>query len=352
MANATSCIDPVNASLALWNQNVCDIEYLDLPIAHTVHLLIAGFYVVSGLAGVLFNLLLLVVHILLHDVLLDSSGIFLTNFICASFGVAFLQAPISASSSIAGRWFFGEFACTLYGFVGFTFGIGLIFSLGLLILDRHMEMSRKTTEKPLSTCSCLLLVIVKWLFVLLITVPPLTEKFGRYHLEPAGTACTIDYWHGNHRNYNAYILSVVVFAFVIPISIMLYMLVRIVRCTQTNEGWSLNSLQHHKASTKLSGYLLIAELVCWTPYSVLVLWTVVFPPSTINVYYTFIPSVFAKISPFVGAVMVWGFVPRVNAACRYVISGRKGARPSTLINNTKEAMEMEVVEPLKLVQED
>ena len=32
----------------------------------------------------------------------------------------------------------------------------------------------------------------------------------RYGLEPAGTACTIDYWHGNFRNSNNIIVVVVV----------------------------------------------------------------------------------------------------------------------------------------------
>ena len=43
---------------------------------------------------------------------------------------------------------------------------------------------------------------------------------GRYALEPSGTACTIDYWHGNFRNYNYYVLYLVIMAYMFPISAM------------------------------------------------------------------------------------------------------------------------------------
>ena len=35
------------------------------------------------------------------------------------------------------RWLFGDFGCQLYAFVGFHIGIGLIFSLGLVIVDGY-----------------------------------------------------------------------------------------------------------------------------------------------------------------------------------------------------------------------
>jgi len=316
-------------------------------IPYIFHVFVALCYISSGLSGVIFNGILLTVHILLRDVLLDGSGLLLANFIMASLGVAMLQAPVSSAASLAGGWFLGDFACTMYGFVGFTFGIGVIFSLSLLILDRHMVIS----SSPPSLGQSSLLVTVQWLFVLLLTVPPLTEKFGRYALEPANTACTIDYWHGNYANYYSYILSVVVLAFIIPISIMLYLFLKTVKNTQTNgntKGWDITSLQHHMATTKMVGCLLIAELVCWTPYAILVLWTVVFPPTTLNVYYTLIPSIFAKISPFVGAVIIWWCVPRVVSACDFVMSGRKGPRPATLRKNSKvDTIEMDEVRPLE-----
>ena len=39
-------------------------------------------------------------------------------------------------------------------------------------------------------------------------------------MEPSGTSCTIDYWHGNFRNYHNYVIFLVIFAYMLPISIM------------------------------------------------------------------------------------------------------------------------------------
>ena len=44
------------------------------------------------------------------------------------------------------------------------------------------------------------------------------------------------------------------------------------------------------------GILFITQMICWTPYAILVLWTVVFPPSSLNLYYTLIPPLVCKVS--------------------------------------------------------
>jgi hypothetical protein len=80
------------------------------------------------------------------------------------------------------------------------------------------------------------MMAVSWHLVLLFTLPPLFDIFGRFFLllpllvicfsclrfglEPAGASCTIDYWHGNFRNYNTFAMFLVVFAYIIPICAM------------------------------------------------------------------------------------------------------------------------------------
>ena len=39
---------------------------------------------------------------------------------------------------------------------------------------------------------------------------------GRMGLEPAGTMCTIDYWHGNFKNYRTYMVILILIGFIIP----------------------------------------------------------------------------------------------------------------------------------------
>ena len=66
----------------------------------------------------------------------------------------------------------------------------------------------------------MILIVCTWLLILFFVTPALTGIFGRYGLEPGGTSCTIDYWHGNIRNYHNYVIFLVIFAYMIPISVM------------------------------------------------------------------------------------------------------------------------------------
>ena len=54
----------------------------------------------------------------------------------------------------------------------------------------------------------------------LCTAPPAMGVMGRFGMEPCGTMCTIDYWHGNFRHYNLYMFTLTVLGFVVPIGLM------------------------------------------------------------------------------------------------------------------------------------
>ena len=43
------------------------------------------------------------------------------------------------------------------------------------------------------------------------------QPYSRFLLEPSGTMCTIDFWHGNVRNYHAYMAVLVVAGYALPI---------------------------------------------------------------------------------------------------------------------------------------
>ena len=82
------------------------------------------------------------------------------------------------------------------------------------------------------------MILISWMFTSLFVIPPYMDIFGmlrmihildicssklsegRFGLEPGGTSCTIDYWHGNFRNYNYYVLYLVILAYMLPISAM------------------------------------------------------------------------------------------------------------------------------------
>ena len=46
---------------------------------------------------------------------------------------------------------------------------------------------------------------------------------------------------------------------------------------------------------QVSTLLFAAQITCWTPYAVLVLWTLVFAPHSLNIYLTLVPSICCKV---------------------------------------------------------
>ena len=65
---------------------------------------------------------------------------------------------------------------------------------------------------------------------------------------------------------------------------------------ESHARWSITFTEHQAAVTKVCGLLFLVQISCWTPYSVLCLWTTILPPETLNVYFTLIPSIACKVS--------------------------------------------------------
>jgi hypothetical protein len=70
---------------------------------------------------------------------------------------------------------------------------------------------------------------------------------------------------------------------------------------------------------QMCGLLLVVQAVCWSPYSVLVIWTLIFPPSDISTHWTLLPPLMCKLAPFLNAAVIWQTLPRIRAAVRLAI---------------------------------
>ena len=134
---------------------------------------------------------------------------------------------------------------------------------------------------------------------------------------------------------------------------------------ESHARWSITFTEHQAAVTKVCGLLFLVQISCWTPYSVLCLWTTVLPPETLNVYFTLIPSIACKVSkitllcskiqtifsrqlsPILNATVIWWNLPRfvsnycihpnrsvfrVTAGYFYLKRGRAGQMPSELFD--------------------
>jgi hypothetical protein len=68
--------------------------------------------------------------------------------------------------------------------------------------------------------------------------------------------------------------------------------------------------------------LLVVQVVCWSQHAVLILWTVLCPPSTLNLYYTLIPPLVNMSSPLANAVIIWQYLRQLQKAYRSLFALR------------------------------
>ena len=118
----------------------------------------------------------------------------------------------------------------------------------------------------------------------------------------------IDLWH---PNYNSYMIIVGIYHNILSVetyndclSRRLAMFLKSVSQIQEKEShahWSITFTEHQAAVTRVCGLLFLVQISCWTPYSVLCLWTTILPPETLNVYFTLIPSIACKVS----RIIIW-----------------------------------------------
>ena len=91
----------------------------------------------------------------------------------------------------------------------------------------------------------------------------------------------------------------------------------------------------------------MVQIACWTPYAILVLWTIILPPETLNIHYTMLPSICCKViiwlflrllkllfqlAPVLNALLVWWNIPRVTSAYFYLKNGKMGSVPQEVFD--------------------
>ena len=220
-------ISPVDTLVDKWGYTdlLNEPQFEELP--YYIHIFVGSFITVLFILGGLACSGVICVHHKLSRYLIDPSGLLILNFLFTNLCTVTFQVPFSATSSFFGKWIFGDFGCKLYAALGFIFGIASIFSMFLLVIEffLHVEKTQYSVDyfsRSVKDRGFLHLkwICVQWILALMFTGPPLMGVLGRMHVSPFGTMCTIDYWHGNFKNYRIYISILIITAFTIPFAVL------------------------------------------------------------------------------------------------------------------------------------
>lgn len=196
-----------------------------------------------------------------------------------------LKTPIFIYNSFHRGFALGVWGCQVFSVMGTLSGIGASITNACIAYDRY-----KTIAKPLggrlSMKKALLIILIIWGYVMPWAILPTYEVWGRYVPEGFLTSCTFDYLTDTFDN-RMFVGTLFTFAYVIPMSLILYFYAQIVshvvahekalrdQAKKMNVESLRSNVDHQKASVEIR-IAKAAILICflfvasWTPYAVLV----------------------------------------------------------------------------------
>ncbi|OQR76027.1 visual pigment receptor peropsin-like [Tropilaelaps mercedesae] len=291
-------------------------QALSLDLTQSTHTAIGVFLTVSGLIGLLANVIVLVTFWRSLSSKLSPASIVLVNLTFSDVGILLMGFPFNATSHLAGRWLYGAIGCQVYGFCCFLFGTAHIGALSLLAYEQYRTISRMRPDAAPSQRyldrlqrTYIFYGIVIWMFAFIWATPPLFG-WSRYSLEPFGTACTID-WRQNTFEYKAYVVAYFIGGYLLPFTLIIFSFRRMVVIKRIykqefarrsiecrDKPTIIDSLKEQREEDLTMTCLLIVSsfLTTWTPYAVLCLWSVIWGPDTVPSLLMIGPNICAKAS--------------------------------------------------------
>jgi len=304
------------------------------PVNPMWHYLLGVIYIFMGVASFLGNGVVIYLYFKCKK-LRTPSNLLVLNLAIMDFFMLLSQFPIfSYNCFIGGIWAFSEFACTLYAIFGAITGMGSLWSHVFITYDRYNVIVHGVGGTPLSQGKAMAMVLFTWAYAVGVSTPPL-YGWGRFTLEGILDSCSFDYLSldFNNRSFGTFLF---VFCYCIPLSIIMYAYIFIVKTVVAHEAamkaqakkMNVSSLKAG-AGNEESAEMRVAKaavmnvtiwMLCWTPYCAIVVQGMWFDQSPITPIVTMIPALLAKTCACYNPMVYALAHPRFRAAMQENVS--------------------------------
>ncbi|XP_076022292.1 opsin 6, group member a [Genypterus blacodes] len=199
--------------------------------------------------------------------------------------------------------------CQVDGFFTLLFGLASINTLTVISVTRYIKGCHPNKAHCISINTIIVSLIFIWTGAFFWSVSPLLG-WGSYTDRGYGT-CEIDWSKANYSTiYKSYIISILVFCFVIPVTIMFSSYVSIINTVKSTNAMSADGYltdrqrQVEKDVTRISIVICTAFIMAWSPYAVVSMWSAwgFHVPSTTSI----ITRLFAKSASFYNPIIYFG----------------------------------------------
>ena len=193
--------------------------------------------------------------------------------------ISILVAPFGLASSVSGRWSSGRGGCVWYGFVSTWMGLASILQLAGIAAERYFTLCHPNLRWSHSYKQYTRLFIVfAWIISGITATLPLFG-WSKYDFEGSGLYCSI-VWSASTLNYGSYSLFLLIFYFLIPLSLIIYFYTKVyfavrLLSSEAVSLWGVRDMATKKsyiAQVKVARQLVILTamfLFAWTPYAVM-----------------------------------------------------------------------------------
>uniref|UniRef100_A0A3P9PT26 Opsin 8, group member b n=1 Tax=Poecilia reticulata TaxID=8081 RepID=A0A3P9PT26_POERE len=226
------------------------------------------------------------------------------NLAVTDLGMAVTMYPLAVASAWSHHWLGGDVSCVYYGLAGFFFGIASIMNLTIL---------KNITLYPLwLSRGVKMLCMWTWLYALIWALFPILG-WGRYGPEPFGLSCSLAWGQMKHEGFsfydkhNAHILT--------SAKCFGNLLVRITLSRPLNQKQQQKSVNAavgffftvSDVLLQIAVLISVGFVVCWTPYGLVSLWSVLNDSSKIPPEVSLLPCMFAKSSTVYNPLIYYFF---------------------------------------------
>lgn len=165
------------------------------------------------------------------------------------------------------EWPFGLFLCKAVNTMSNMNFYSSIYFLTLVSIDRYLALVKTMSLGRMRRTACAKWnTFVVWLCALLICSPVTVFRNLQYYEEYNVTACILVYPNSYWEPVNNCLLNIV--GFVIPLCVITFCTVHIVKALQSSELQKLKLVQTERRATMLVLAVLVLFIICWLPFQV------------------------------------------------------------------------------------
>ncbi|CAL8390146.1 unnamed protein product [Arctogadus glacialis] len=199
--------------------------------------------------------------------------------------------------------------CQVDGFFTLLFGLASINTLTVISVTRYIRGCHPNKAHCISINTIAISLLCIWMGALFWSAAPLLG-WGSFTDRGYGT-CEIDWSKANYSTiYKSYIISILISCFVVPVTIMFFSYVSIIKSVKNTNAMSADGyLTSHQRTverdvTRVAIVICTAFVLAWSPYAVVSMWSACGfqVPNTTSI----ITRLFAKSASFYNPLIYFG----------------------------------------------